>query len=73
MTAGEAVRTAARPALPGLYRGGQLTQIEKMPPAERAITLIVDGEELPSTARATRSMAARIRRASSGLAASRSG
>jgi FdhD protein len=46
----EQVRRTARPAPPQLYRAGQLTQLDKMPPAERAITLIVDGEELATVA-----------------------
>lgn len=37
----EAVRRTARPAPPRLYRAGQLTELDKMPPPERAITLIV--------------------------------
>lgn len=39
-----------RPLPPRLYRAGQLTPLEKSPPAERAITLIVDGEELATVA-----------------------
>jgi len=46
----EPVRQTARPAPPKLYRAGQLTQLDKMPPPERAITLIVDGEELATVA-----------------------
>ncbi|MBM4434001.1 MAG: formate dehydrogenase accessory sulfurtransferase FdhD [Chloroflexi bacterium] len=49
MTA-ETVRRTARPAPPKLYRAGQLTQLDKLPPPERAITLIVDGEELATVA-----------------------
>lgn len=44
------VRQTARPAPPRLYRDGKLTPLERMPPPERAITLIVDGEELATIA-----------------------
>ena len=44
------VRRTARPAPPKLYRAGQLTQLDKLPPPERAITLIVDDEELATVA-----------------------
>lgn len=44
------VRRTARPAPPQLYRAGQLTPLDKLPPPERAITLIVDGEELATVA-----------------------
>lgn len=46
----ETVRRTERPAPPRLYRNGQLTQMDKLPPPERAITLIVDGEELATVA-----------------------
>ena len=46
----ETVRRTERPAPPRLYRAGQLTPLEKSPPPERAITLIVDGEELATVA-----------------------
>lgn len=45
-----AVRRTARPAPPRLYRAGQLTPLDKLPPPERAITLFVDGEELATVA-----------------------
>ena len=44
------VRRTARPAPPRLYRAGTLTQLDRLPPPERAITLIVDGEELATVA-----------------------
>ena len=50
MSAVEEARRSARPAPPRLYRAGQLTELDKMPPPERAITLIVDGEELATVA-----------------------
>lgn len=52
MTTGtaEAVRRTERPAPPRLYRAGRLTPLDKLPPPERAITLIVDGEELATVA-----------------------
>ncbi len=46
----EVVRRTERPAPPRLYRDGTLTPLEKSPPPERAITLIVDGEELATVA-----------------------
>jgi len=49
-SAEEQVRRIARPAPPRLYRDGRLTPLERTPPAERAITLIVDGEELATIA-----------------------
>ena len=45
----EVTRTG-RPAPPRLYRDGKLTPLDKQPPPERAITLIVDGEELATIA-----------------------
>ena len=50
MTTEALVRRTARPAPPRLYRDGKLTPLERMPPPERAITLIVDGEELATVA-----------------------
>lgn len=44
------VRRVERPGPPLLYRDGRLTPMEKSPPPERAITLIVDGEELATVA-----------------------
>lgn len=44
------VRRIDRPAPPRLYRDGTLTTLDKAPPPERAITLIVDGEELATIA-----------------------
>ena len=44
------VRRVERPGPPVLYRDGRLTPMEKAPPPERAITLIVDGEELATVA-----------------------
>ena len=46
----ETVRRTQPPAPPRLYRAGQLTPLDKNPPPERAITLIVDGEELATVA-----------------------
>src|SRR2546423_14911427 len=43
-------RRIARPAPPRLYREGKLTPLDKAPPPERAITLILDGEELATIA-----------------------
>ena len=45
-----AVRRTARPAPPRLYRDGTITVLDRLPPPERAITLIVDGEELATIA-----------------------
>ena len=53
MSSGEvstAVRRTARPAPPRLYRDGTITVLDRLPPPERAITLIVDGEELATIA-----------------------
>jgi FdhD protein len=50
MAVEEQVRRTERPAPPRLYRAGQLTQLDKMPPPERAITLILDGKELATVA-----------------------
>jgi len=44
------IRRIDRPAPPRLYRDGTLTTLEKAPPPERAISLIVDGEELATIA-----------------------
>ncbi|HEY8731010.1 MAG TPA: formate dehydrogenase accessory sulfurtransferase FdhD [Candidatus Limnocylindria bacterium] len=44
------IRRIDRPAPPRLYRDGKLTVLDKAPPPERAITLIVDGEELATIA-----------------------
>jgi FdhD protein len=44
------VRRIDRPAPPRLYRDGTLTTLDKAPPPERAISLIVDGEELATIA-----------------------
>jgi FdhD protein len=44
------VRRIDRPAPPRLYRDGTLTALDKAPPPERAISLIVDGEELATIA-----------------------
>ncbi len=44
------VRRVAPPAPPRLYRDGTLTPLDKAPPPERAISLIVDGEELATIA-----------------------
>ncbi len=44
------VQRTERPGPPRLYRDGKLTPLDKQPPAERAITLIVDGEELATIA-----------------------
>ncbi len=50
MAVEEEVRRSERPAPPRLYRAGQLTQLERTPPPERAITLILDGTELATVA-----------------------
>src|SRR5205814_7973404 len=50
MTTETVVRRTAHPSPPRLYRAGQVTQLDKLPPPERAITLIVDGEELATIA-----------------------
>ena len=44
------VRRIDRPAPPRLYRDGKLTDLERSPPPERAISLFVDGEELATIA-----------------------
>ena len=44
------VRRIDRPAPPRLYRDGRLTDLDRSPPPERAISLIVDGEELATIA-----------------------
>ncbi|HEY8655167.1 MAG TPA: formate dehydrogenase accessory sulfurtransferase FdhD [Candidatus Limnocylindria bacterium] len=44
------VRQIARPAPPRLYRDGSISVLDRLPPPERAITLIVDGEELATIA-----------------------
>ncbi|MDP9320674.1 MAG: formate dehydrogenase accessory sulfurtransferase FdhD, partial [Chloroflexota bacterium] len=44
------VRRIDKPAPPRLYRDGKLTPLDKAPPPERAISLIVDGEELATIA-----------------------
>jgi len=44
------VRRIDRPAPPRLYRDGKLTDLDRSPPPERAISLIVDGEELATIA-----------------------
>jgi FdhD protein len=44
------IRRVDRPGPPRLYRDGRLTLLERTPPPERAITLIVDGEELATVA-----------------------
>jgi FdhD protein len=44
------VRRIDRPPPPRLYRDGTLTALDKAPPPERAISLIVDGEELATIA-----------------------
>lgn len=46
----ETIRRTERPAPPRLYKAGQLSQLDKLPPPERAISLIVDGEELATVA-----------------------
>ncbi|HEX9495226.1 MAG TPA: formate dehydrogenase accessory sulfurtransferase FdhD [Candidatus Limnocylindria bacterium] len=46
----EQARRIERPAPPRLYRDGKLTALDKAPPPERAISLIVDGEELATIA-----------------------
>ncbi|HET8569872.1 MAG TPA: formate dehydrogenase accessory sulfurtransferase FdhD [Candidatus Limnocylindria bacterium] len=48
MTA-EATRTAPPPP-PRLYRDGRLTPLDRTPPPEGAITIVVDGEELATIA-----------------------
>ena len=50
MTTDTEVRRTTRPAPPQLYRDGHLTPLDRTPPPERAITLIVDGEELATVA-----------------------
>ena len=47
---GTQVRRIDRPAPPRLYRDGRLTDLDRSPPPERAISLIVDGEELATIA-----------------------
>ena len=47
---GTQVRRIDRPAPPRLYRDGKLTDLDRSPPPERAISLIVDGEELATIA-----------------------
>src|SRR5260221_11220885 len=44
------VRRIDRPRPPRLYRDGRLTDLDRSPPPERAISLIVDGEELATIA-----------------------
>ena len=44
------VRRTARPQPPRLYRDGRYTETGRTPPPERAITVIVDGEELATIA-----------------------
>jgi FdhD protein len=44
------VRRIDRPAPPRLYRDGKLTDLDRSPPPERAVSLIVDGEELATIA-----------------------
>src|SRR5260221_5624260 len=44
------VRRIDRPAPPRLYRDGKLSDLDKAPPPERAITMIVDGEEMATIA-----------------------
>lgn len=44
------IRRTERPAPPRLYRDGTLTPTDRIPPPERAITLIVDDEELATIA-----------------------
>ena len=44
------VRRIDRPAPPMLYRDGRLTESARTPPPERAISLIVDGDELATIA-----------------------
>ncbi len=46
----EEVRRTERPGPPLLYREGKLTRMDKTPPPERAITLILDGKELATVA-----------------------
>ena len=49
MSAAE-VRTVPPPGPPRLYREGRLTPLERTPPPERAVTLIVDDAELATIA-----------------------
>ena len=44
------VHRIARPAPPRLYRDGTLSALDKAPPPERAISVILDGEELATIA-----------------------
>ena len=44
------VRRIERPAPPRLYRDGRLTDLDRSPPPERAISLFVDGDELATIA-----------------------
>jgi FdhD protein len=44
------VRRTERPGPPLLYRNGSLTPLEKTPPPEAAITLVLDGKELATVA-----------------------
>ena len=46
----EVIRRTDRPSPPMLYRDGRLTESGRTPPPERAISLIVDGEELATIA-----------------------
>lgn len=46
----EEVRRTERPAPPRLYRDGKLSQMDKTPPSERAITINLDGKELATVA-----------------------
>src|SRR5213082_1750235 len=46
----EEIRRTDRPAPPRLYRDGKLTQLDRTPPPERAITINVDGAELATVA-----------------------
>ncbi len=50
LTEEKVVRRTERPGPPLLYRDGRLTPLDRTPPPERAITLIVDGEELATVA-----------------------
>lgn len=50
MTAETDIRRTARPGPPRVYRDGKLSEGARTPPPERAITLIVDGEELATIA-----------------------
>jgi FdhD protein len=47
---GAQARRIDPPAPPRLYRDGKLTDLDRSPPPERAISLIVDGEELATIA-----------------------